>query len=1263
MTISNWPSQPSCASAETMPESLQFLEAIRNVDWASTPIGPMDGWPARLQQTFNQVLADSRPIALYWGPSYTTIYNEAFSKLCGCKHPHLLGQPVDEAWPDVCERLKETMCSCASARRPSREQEWRFFVEKESDDTQGAPTWLEETYLKWSITPITEDDECLGFLHPVLETTSTRLWERRTKMLIELGNVLITARDTKSYWAKTIEELEAVQPEHDIPLVILYSVSNDPDALTHGSRKYESSKVCSLEGSLGVPAGHPIIPEKLALRTSDGGLSLMFREALRVQQPLLVQTKDGSLPRELLEGLEWRGFGDACRAAVICPLRPTKEENVMGLLLLGLNPRRPYDNNYQQYVALLNQKLTTSLASTVLLEEEARRGRNMAEQAAYEQAMLKQKLDAQTKEATESVQKFEVVAEFIPVGMCFGDIQGNIGYANAAWYRITGRPAGTDRLLSCVVEEDKPIVVRAYEELQRTRNVNFEFRVKRHGNGSSQCSPRTQTSPSFERNNLDLPALDDQAERYVLASAEAERAADGSVVRVLTCLTDVTMHKKTAEEAIRRAQQAENFRRMAEFATVGMYDMDLEGRLLGANNVFLEMCGLEKVDLDDVVVKPWETCVYEEDYPLLQEKLEAMVAEGKVQNVEVRFKMPWAAEDKAGHRVVAPRWVQVTLLPVRNPEGVIGSFTGCLDDVSLQKWQLEREKQRKEDALESKRQQENFIDMTSHEMRNPLSAIVHCADAITGTLSKVQELVRMQPLASDSIISKKMMDLATSDIATEHREAKDALAEAEQLIDNCIDNAETIAACAQHQRRIVDDILTMSKLGYKLVAPTPTTVNTIEVVQDALKMFEIEARRVDINLSMEVDRSYHDMNLKYLDFDPSRLKQVLINLLTNALKFTTKSGPTRNVSVKMRASRTRPTEASSSVQFIPRSEDPEDSCEGELNDQPAPRERGDPIFLMFEVKDTGQGLTEEEKKLLFQRFVQASSRTHVKYGGSGLGLFISRRLTELQNGAIGVASVPGVGSTFAFYIESYVPTSASIEEAEASAAAAEEQAAATTPFRGRRDGKDKEGVTTAVTTIPPPSRRGTARPGEAPCPEIEGVLIVEDNLINQQITRRGLLERKFIVDVANHGVEALDKLRLTDRFAGPPEADDEAGRGATPANDEAAADGGTGKKFPLSLILMDIEMPIQDGLTCTRRIRELEGQGRIRGGRIPIIAVSANARMEQILEAKAAGCDDVLVKPYRMPELIEKMNDVVARVAVPAADRHHRAGIDGVDDM
>ncbi|KAI2617047.1 hypothetical protein GGR54DRAFT_209317 [Hypoxylon sp. NC1633] len=1169
-------------TADFMSDQESFVHLISTINWAATPLGPLPRWPALLQQTFNQVLADSRPIVIYWGDNSSTLYNEAFSKLCGSKHPALLGKSVEDAWPDFREKIKLAMSTTASKHHAGDEDEWRFFVEK-ADGSH------EEKYLKWSMIPIIEKNKRLGFIQPIQDTTSMRLWERRTKMLIDLGDMLVTARDVKSYWAKLLQELEACQPTYDIPLAILYSVDKDSQA---PSKK--GGKACRLEGCLGVPDGHPIAPPELQLDGNNRGLSSSFRKAFESQNPLLLQTRDGTLPESLLEGLRWRGFMDPCREAVICPIRPTKEENVLGLLVLGLNPRRPYDNDYRQYISLLGQKLTTTLASTVLLEEEARRGRNIAEQAAYDQAMLKEKLTMQTREATESVQKFQQIAEFIPVGMCFGNHRGNITFANDAWHRITGapqvNPLTPEGFLSCVIEEDKTNVQRAYDELSKTLSVTIEFRVRRPIEDGYPLQHPIGSSPSFEKAGLDLD-VDDGGARHVLASLKAERGPDGSIDQVLACLTDVTLHKKAAEEAIRKAQQAENLKRMAELATVGMYDMALDGRLIGANNVFYEMCGLERVDISQISVKPFETCVVDEDLPTLKKTLARLVEEGRSQTAEIRLKTQWTETDNTtGDQITAPRWVLATFMPVSNSEGIIQTFMGCLSDVSLQKWQFEKERQRKDEAIESKRQQENFVDMTSHEMRNPLSAIVQCADAVIGCLTRAQELADTQSARSDCSSVPKPSSVIDSSTGV--------CQEGAQLLKDSIDNAETIIACAQHQKRIVDDILTMSKLDSNLLSITPITVNPIHIAQEAFKMFEVEARRVDIDLTMVVDRSYSELNIEFLDLDPSRLKQVLINLLTNALKFT-KNGPTRNVSITMSASKARPEDGLSSVQFIPRATDV--TWHGDKPSPPVPEQNR--IYLMFEVKDTGQGLTEEEKSSLFQRFVQANSKTHVKYGGSGLGLFISRRLTEMQHGAIGVASSPGQGSTFAFYIEAQVPSEEAFREARAAAEAVGHILKTPSSTAGK-------GLSRGPFTMAKQTKKLLG-------PQIEGVLLVEDNLINQQITRRELLTSGCAVEVANHGVEALEKLEHTTRASG---------------------------QFPLSIILMDIEMPIQDGLSCTKKIRELEKEGHFKGPRIPIIAVSANARMEQILEAKDAGCDDVLVKPFRIPELIEKMMTVTKQL-------------------
>ncbi|KAF4971496.1 hypothetical protein FZEAL_9839 [Fusarium zealandicum] len=1178
-------------------EEEPFLDVVQSVDWESTSLGPMTDWPAQLQQTFNQVASDSRPIALYWGPDYITIYNEAFSRYCGARHPGRLGRPATESWPHLKERLDNMMAFPLKNYSKVDDDESRFFVEQ----CDGS---VEETYVKFSLVPILSDKQCLGVQHSLLEVTSRRLWERRMKMLIDLGEALVSTRDAKSYWSTTIEELERWSPTYDVPLAFIYSVEEDGN--DSSTSPYDCPKTCRLEGSLGVPDGHAIAPSVLSLRDTDDGIAPILRKALEARHPLLLQTKDGTLPDRLLHGLAWRGFGDACQAAIILPICPTKEENVMSILFLGLNPRRPYDNDYRQFISLLSQKLTSSLASTVLLEEEARRRRNVTEQAAYDNAMLKQRLEYQTQQAERSMQTFSAVADFIPVGMCFVDTEGNITFANDAWHRITGHPKGPiaqGALMEAILQEDKPKVIQAYKDVQELDTVTFEYRIARSEGGTGLQSFKTPPGP--------FSVMDDRVARHILASTKAERAPDGTVIRILTCLTDVTVQKDTAEEAVRRAQEAENLKRLAEFATVGMYDVSMDGRLLSANNLFWELTGLDKVDLAKVDVKPWPKCVVEEDLPILENSLRKLVESGRTETAEFRLRTPWVAEDSSGNISMNSRWVLATFMPVKSSEGVIQSFTGCLSDVSMQRWQLDQEKLRKEEAIESKRQQENFIDMTSHEMRNPLSAILHCTDAIIASLARIQDIsdnpVPLTPTRADARGEAGSSGIERSD-------------EEKKLLEDSIENAETIVTCAQHQKRIVDDILTMSKLDSKLLAVTPCTVDPVQIVNDALKMFEVEARRVDIELTSYVDKSYTDLGYDFLDLDPSRVKQVLINLLTNALKFT-KSGKTRNVTIGVKGSLTPPGEDMSDVQFIPR------FCDvAEEYDQPALKGRMHPVYLLFEVKDTGQGLTVLEIGNLFNKFVQASAKTHTKYGGSGLGLFISRRLTELQNGAIGVASQPGVGSTFAFYIETYLPSTESRNEALAVAAAAR--------LIARTDGSE-------------------ASDGKRPCRDIrlqnhqnpggnvrlDGILVVEDNLINQQITRRGLTDRGYTVDVANHGIEALDKLRRR--------------QGVAPRLGLSIAGASSGRSnvnplpIAINLVLMDIEMPIQDGMTCTRKIRELEANGEIfcaSGGRIPIIAVTANARPEQVMEAKQAGCDDVLVKPYRIPELIEKMQVVVRRL-------------------
>lgn len=1113
------PPQPKPAAKNLLPtlnsyldhDQLAFLDLVSSLDWAATPIGREDVWPSRLRELFYQIMIDSHPMAIYWGEDRVVIYNHAFSKLCGSQHPHVLGKPAPKSEP-------ETEGGPQSPLELFTQQNELTTVHDEaaifSRDCDG---YLTEAHVNSSIIPIFDAEERVAFMHSLQDVTESRLWERRMNMLSDLSDALLEAQDVKSYWQAVLEGLKSHGSPHDVPLAALYSVECRHPTISESSLlpPPSAAKNCRLEGALDVPAGHPLVPDSFDLSDAGGGLGPKFKQAFDSREVVFLQTSDGTLPTRFIDGVESRGFGDQCTTAVICPIQPTKKNDPMGLLLVGLNSRRPFDTNYKRYVSLMNKKLSAYLASAILLES---------------------------------------------------SVPDDITIAN-------GRSP----------EQEDTI----------------------------QLSPdRFPMPPTPTKLRLDL----DKPQHH-LPNGSIDEPRSLEMIHTVPPSPLLPDNNSIHDSIGSKAAEPEKLQRMTDLVTVGISETDLNGRLLVANKTFFELCGIPKVDdLDLTDIRPWDVCVPQDGKPALQESLDRLIKDGMPQTVEMRLNTFCPTPGSLESQDKAPRWVLATFMPLQSPDGSIHSIHGCFSDVSSQKWQVESERRRKEEALESKRQQENFMDMTSHEMRNPLGAITHCADAIASALSAVQE--KKTKAATEAPTGVPPDSYPQPDGAAE---MEDNRAESSRIIDECIDNAETIIACAQHQKRIIDDLLTVSKLDSKLVAVTPCTVDPVVMVRNALKMFEVEAKRIQVDLKMTVDESFTSMGHEYFDFDPSRAKQVLINLLTNALKFT-KNRPVRNVSVFIKASKTRPTDDTSCVRFMPPSSDEPE------NPQPALIGRKNPVYLTFEVKDSGRGLSAEEMRHLFNRFQQASSFTHVKHGGSGLGLFISRRLTELQNGAIGVSSAPRSGSTFVFFIEAYLPS----EEAVKETALAVSPGDAAMLEMGR-NGPVRDMIHRT------PSKRASAptfasRTSEPRVPtvssKLDGILVVEDNVINQQVAQRGLLHKGFRVDVANDGLEALEKLQ--------------ASRLARESGDVA---GPEKRPVPFDLVLMDVEMPVQDGLTCARKIRELEASGTVfasAGGRIPIIAVSAHARREQVLSALGAGCDDVLVKPYRMIELLEKI-EVIAK--------------------
>ncbi|TVY42454.1 Hybrid signal transduction histidine kinase K [Lachnellula subtilissima] len=995
----DWTRLPLSAA---LPRHIQFA---RSIDWASTALGPIEDWSFDLRAMCNLIMGSPHPAALYWGDDYTIIYNEAYIMLAGQKHPNLMGKSYRIAWAEIWPEIEDVFAGAMESGQSTMKDDDCLFIRRNG--------YLEESYFSWSIVPLVgEDGSVVGLYNPSFEKTRRKIAERRMLTLREIGDRTAVARELNGFWGQVIKGLE--YNEYDIPFAFLYSVTDDfeSDQSSMQSGSLAAAPSCVLEATIGVPGGHKASVSPLDLKTSEEGFAPYLRESMKTDRPVLLTTEEGTLSSELIEGLEWRGFGDPCRAAVVCPIHPTTGESILGFLVMGVNPRRPYDDDYNLFVQLLSRQLATSMASVVLFEEEIRRGQRAARLAALDRQELSKQLDLRTQEKVESETKFTRMAEFAPVGMFIANSTGQITYSNDTWWEIS-----------------------------------------RH--------PRSSSSA----------------------------------------------------------------------------DMWMDS------------------------IKPQDRAEVENIWKTLVDSKTAVTH-------EFRFKTPW--EDRNGN--MGDTWVLMSAYPEKDGNGQLKSLKTF-------------KKRRTDEAIELKRQQENFIDMTSHEMRNPLSAILQCSDEISTSLTQYK--------SDNGVILDQRLG---------------------GILDGSVDAAQTIALCAQHQKRIVDDILTLSKLDSALLVVTPVDVQPVAVVQRALKMFAGELDTNDIAMEFRMEKSYLDLDVDHVKLDPSRLLQVLINLTTNAIKFT-HAQEKRTIIVSVAASTERPDGSECGVTYFPSRSNRKD-----LLTEDSEWGTGEAIYLQFSVQDTGRGLDEKEKTLLFQRFRQASPRTHVQYGGSGLGLFISRELTELQGGEIGVSSERGVGSTFAFYVKARrvdrVPDAAANSLRRPSS-----HSAIIIESRRNSSGKAIQRSSTSsrklsAPVIPTSSPR--LSPSLLDFSEIQ-VLIVEDNLVNQRVLQKQLKNIGFMTVVANHGGEALDVLK-TSRFWTGREKDG----------------------VDLALILMDLEMPVMDGLTCAKAIRDYEANGTI-VGHVPIIAVTANARLEQIETAIAAGMDDVVSKPFRIPELIPKIEELVTK--------------------
>ena len=369
-----------------------------------------------------------------------------------------------------------------------------------------------------------------------------------------------------------------------------------------------------------------------------------------------------------------------------------------------------------------------------------------------------------------------------------------------------------------------------------------------------------------------------------------------------------------AQEALRESEG--RFRGTFENAAVGIAHKDADGRFLRVNETYCEIVGYTRLEL---LARTFQDITYAEDLETeLEQYLSLMRGELPSYSLEKRYIR------KDGSLI----WIDVSISLQRDAAGQPAYAIAVLQDISERKRLEEESRQAREAAESANRAKDEFLANVSHEIRTPMNAIIG-----------MTELVLDTPMNDDQR--------------------------------QCL---ETVKSAADNLLAIINDLLDFSKIEAGKLELDPTDFALRPMLGDTLRALAMRAHRKGLELVFKLEPDVPDA----LVGDAGRLRQILFNLVDNAIKFTDYGEVVIRVEVAADL-----------------------AAEGEIG-------------LRFTVSDTGIGIPPEKQETIFRAFEQEDTSTTRRYGGTGLGLTIAARLVALMGGTIAVQSEPGRGSTFTF---------------------------------------------------------------------------------------------------------------------------------------------------------------------------------------------------------------------------------------------------------